>query len=161
MWCQYCSTVAHLKCLDPRERHMTSKRAWICPDCLDEIQDSRQLYLAEKERRHQLEVNKYYQTRLAARWRAFVQKREFDKLVKAATILQAVIRCGAAFLPPREPRARAIHDPLFTPFSPLSHPCPRSSASPLLPAPPLPPANHHAPTAGRRAKSSSTRSGGA
>lgn len=92
LWCQYCSTVAHRKCLDESQRYMTKKREWICPECIYEISDSRQRFLAEFQRRHEAEVRSYYQTRLAARWRGYVQKQEFYRLTKSATKLQAFLR---------------------------------------------------------------------
>ena len=49
-YCQYCNVVNHIACLEESERRNVYKGEWVCSDCADDVQDSKESFVLKRLR---------------------------------------------------------------------------------------------------------------
>lgn len=91
-YCSLCNVVAHITCLSASDRKLMYRNCWICRDCHEEINYSKDKYLAKKKDESYKKASQEAQVKIAKIWRGRQALQKYRRIYKIIVKMQQSLR---------------------------------------------------------------------
>lgn len=96
--CTVCNVVVHISCLTEAQRRQNFRNGWVCSDCLDDIQDSKEHFVVLKTKHNYEEAAILAQITISKTWRKYRHMKFYRYTLLNILRLQGFFLCMCFFL---------------------------------------------------------------